>query len=62
MNGSYNNFDDILSGVQQGSILGPLLFNISICDLFFGTGDLEIASYADNNTPYALSLQNLTWH
>ena len=55
VNGSYSNFDDILSGVPQGSILGSLLFNIYICDLFFGIGDLDIASYADDNTPYTFS-------
>ena len=34
------------------NIRSTLLFNISICDLFFGIGDLDIASYADDNTPY----------
>ena len=55
VNGSYSSFDDIFSGVPQGSILCPLLFNIYICDLFFRTGDLDIASYADDNTPYTFS-------
>ena len=55
VNGCYSNFDDIFSGVPQGSILGPLLFNTYICDLFYGFGDLDIASYADDNTPYTLS-------
>ena len=36
VNGSYSNFDDILGGVPQCSILGLLLFNTYICDLFFG--------------------------
>ena len=35
--------------------LRPLLFNIYICDLFFGIGDLDTASYADDNTPYTFS-------
>ena len=33
-------------------IRSRLLFNISICNLFFGIGDLNIASFADGNTPY----------
>ena len=55
MNGSCSNFDDIFSGVPQGSTLGALLFNIYICDLFLGIGDLVIASYVDDNTPYTFS-------
>ena len=55
VNGSNSNFDDISSVVPQGSILGPLLLKIYICDLFFGIGDLYIASYADDNTPYTVS-------
>ena len=55
VNGSYSNFDDIITGIPQGSLLGPLLFNLHICDLFFGIGDLDLTSYVDNNTPYTFS-------
>ena len=58
VNGSYSNFDDIFSAVPQGSILGPLLFKIYIWDLFFGIGELDIASYADDNTPYTFSSES----
>ena len=48
----YSSWREILYGVPQGSILGPLLFNIFICNLFLITDDFEMANYADDTTPY----------
>ena len=50
---SYSGKCNIEYGVPQGSILGPLLFNIDLIDLFFECDDSEIASYADDTTPYS---------
>ena len=36
----------------HGSILGPLLFNIDLIDLCYGCEESNIASYADDTTPY----------
>ena len=52
INTAYSCWEEILFGVPQGSILGPLLFNIFLCDLFYVTSDTDFASYADDNTPY----------
>ena len=52
VNGSFSEWADISCGVPQGSILGPLLFNIYLNDIFFFVKECDIANYADDNTLY----------
>ena len=52
INSEYSSWENIISGVPQRSILGPLLFNVFLCDLFLILENTDIASYADDNPPY----------
>ena len=50
----YSYWEAILSGVAQGSILGPLSFNIFMCDMFLILKAIYFTGYADINTPFVL--------
>ena len=48
----YSLWQDILSGILQGPILRPLLFNIFLCDLFLIINNIDFTGYTDDNTHY----------
>ena len=55
INSSCSSCLDIFRDSPQGSILGPLLFDLFLCDLFLFVKEAGIMSYADDNTPHVCS-------
>ena len=51
-NGKVSNWLPLRCGVPQGSLLGPLLFNIFVNDVNYSAGSSSLRLYADDTTQY----------
>ena len=52
VNGTFSSWCYSKMGVPQGSVLGPLLFNIFINNIFYLVNDTEVCNYADDTKLY----------
>ena len=50
INDQQSEYDTIISGVPQGSIFGPILFNIFFNDFFFFIRKASVNNFVDDNT------------
>ena len=50
INNIYRDFEEIISGVPQSSIVGPILFNAFLNDFFYDIENASVHNFADDNT------------
>ena len=60
INNSFSEWAKISAGVPQGSILGPLVFNIFINDIFLFLQKCDLANYVDDSFMYTSDKRDST--
>ena len=50
----FSNWRNIVHGVPQGSILGPLIFTVFLYNIFLFKPNINLVSYADDSTLFAM--------
>ena len=64
INTTFSSWSALLKGVPEGSVLGLILFNIFLNDLFLVLKDTDVCIFADDTSPDAcdISLDELLMH
>ena len=57
INTTFSTWYELIMGVPQGSVLGPLLFNIYLNDLFWNNEETDVCNFADDTTLYACDMK-----
>ena len=59
INKTLRNWTNILHGVPHKTRYWFQLFNVYLCDLFLFISNIDLVSYADDNTPFAMGSSEL---